>query len=163
MKQRRQAKPQKSFKENAIEIIPLFYDEMMSNAERVIAHARLQEEFHTMRLAGKQLRFAMEFFSPAFGTEFKDCLSALRSLLEIMGNVHEHDIAISLLKEHLLEIRTYNQSAKTLSAKISPKLILQLLRQQRTLRTETFQEFSISKWILEDSRTRLLKSMNNDN
>ena len=71
MKRNYPIKKKLSFRENIQLTLPMMYDDFMSNKDRVINHPRMKTELHKMRIAGKPLRYAMEYAETTFGLEFK--------------------------------------------------------------------------------------------
>lgn len=80
------------------------------------------EEFHALRIAGKKLRYTIEFFAPVLGADADGLLSSLKSLQELLGEIHDRDVLIDLLaweraralerQLHSLEFATFNPGTR---------------------------------------------------
>lgn len=80
------------------------------------------EAFHTLRIAGKKLRYTIELFSPVLGADAEELLSSLKSLQELLGELHDRDVLIDLLaweraralerQLHSLEFATFNPGTR---------------------------------------------------
>ena len=153
-------KPNKSFRENARLLVPVLYDDFLARKDRVVAHPKLKKDLHAMRIAGKTLRYAMEVFEEGFGTEFSECLKEVKSLLELMGRVHDCDVNLPTLISHLDEMRAYNR-VKSVDDRIATKSLLDLIRAQHQLRLSSYNEVSaaIQRWNESDFRSRMVQSM----
>jgi CHAD domain-containing protein len=151
-----------SFRENIQIIIPLIYDNFMSYKDRVVNHPRLKRELHRMRITGKPLRYAMEYAVPAFGEDFKNCLTEVKNIIELMGEIHDADVLIPELHTHLKEIRRYNKTLANREERLTTNGILKLIRETKEKRKTMFDELCgiIIQWINEDFRTKLIASMN---
>src|SRR5438876_4318869 len=100
--------PKDSFYENVKVIVPLMYDRFMSHAESVVNHPRLTGELHRMRIEGKPLRYLLELFENRLGEPMKRCFTEIKDMVELMGKVHDCDIMILMLQNHLRELRFFN-------------------------------------------------------
>ena len=150
------------FRENIQIIIPLIYDDFMSYKDRVVNHPRLKHELHRMRITGKPLRYAMEYAVPAFGEDFKKCLTEVKNIIELLGEIHDADVLIPELHTHLKEIRRYNKTLTNREERLTTNGILKLIRETKEKRKTMFAELCgiIIKWLNEGFRTRLISSMN---
>jgi CHAD domain-containing protein len=156
------AKKKLSFRENVQIILPLIYDDFISYKDRVVNHPRLKYELHRMRITGKPLRYAMEYSLPAFGEDFKKCLSEVKYIIELMGEIHDADVLKPELYLHLKEIRRYNSSLINRRERLSTNGIIKLIAETREKRRVMFEELCgiINKWSKENFRLRLIASMN---
>ena len=151
-----------SFRENIKNVLPEMYDDFMSFGVRAVNHPRLKNVLHRMRITGKPLRYAMEYSEAAFGVEFKKYLTEIKYIIELIGEIHDADVIIPELNLHLKEIRYYNRTLTNRTEKLSTGGITKLIKEQKEIRVEMFNEFCriINNWINEDFRTRLISSMN---
>lgn len=161
MREKWHIKSNKSFRENAGIILPEMFDEMVSHKDRVILHPRLKSELHQMRIAGKPLRYAMELFETTFGKEFKGCLEEIKKFIELLGQIHDIDIAIPVLQSHLREVRILNQGTADRKERIKTKVVRELIRQQRDKRNLMFTEMCniLEKWEKANFREKLIKTI----
>jgi CHAD domain-containing protein len=162
MKRTYPVKKKLSFRENIQIILPVIYDDFMSYKDRVVNHPRLKQELHRMRITGKPLRYAMEYAAPEFGEDFKNCLTEVKNIIELMGEIHDADVLIPELHTHLKEIRHYNRTLSNREEWLTTNGILKLLRETKAKRNTMFEELCviIIKWLNEDFRTRIIASMN---
>jgi CHAD domain-containing protein len=150
-----------SFRENIRLTLPMMYDNFMSNKDRVVNHPRMKTEMHKMRIAGKPLRYAMEYAETAFGAGFKKCLDEIKNVIELIGEIHDTDVLIPELGSHLAEIRRYNSTLINSKERLSTKGIRQLIDELKEKRVEMFSLFcnTINVWVEQDFRKRLISSM----
>jgi CHAD domain-containing protein len=127
----------------------------------VIYHPRTKDKLHRMRIAGKPLRYIMEIGEGAFGQEFKSCLDEYKNTIELLGDIHDGDVIIPELSQHLKEVRNFNKTLSTRKEHLTTKGIRDMISHFRKKRNEDFIKFreQIEKWENEDFRSRLLRSM----
>ncbi len=91
---------------NAAKLITRRLDEMLAY-ESCIADPDNVYELHEMRIAGKRLRYTMEVFQPVYirytdaGPEFGTMLQAVKNLQEHLGILHDADVLVPQILEHL--------------------------------------------------------------
>jgi len=124
-------------------------------------HPRLTGEIHRMRIDGKPLRYLMELFEDRFESPFGKCLREIKNLIELMGTIHDCDVIIPRLRNHLQEMRNFNKSVEAREEKFSNGGILQLIRRQRLERMSSFQQLcrTLKAWESENFREKLVHSM----
>jgi CHAD domain-containing protein len=59
------------------------------------------EAHHAMRIAAKRLRYLLEVYTSLYNKEFKPIVRRLKTLQEILGNIHDCDVWIMELQEAL--------------------------------------------------------------
>ena len=162
MERRANLKPNRNFRENARILIPFLYEEFLSHRGRVIAHPKLKNDFHKMRIAGKTLRYAMEVFDAGFGEEFAACLGEVKRLLDVMGQVHDCDVCVPTLQNHLREIRSFNRVTADPSDRIRTKAVSDLIQAQHSRRKSLYDEACaiVEGWAAGNFGERILQSMN---
>lgn len=62
-------------------------------------------ELHAMRIAGKHLRYTLEFFAPLFEDELKPFIKSLRQCQDLLGAIHDADVWIAYLPQFIEEER----------------------------------------------------------
>ncbi len=78
----------------------LAYEPFLASPDRVY-------ELHEMRIAAKRLRYTMEIFQDAYtlhtrvGAEFAQSLEAVKAIQEYLGALHDADVLVPRLLEHL--------------------------------------------------------------
>jgi len=161
MARRWRVKPNRDLRENARLVVPAMMDEFLARKDRVVAHPKLKQELHRMRLSGKTLRYAMEVFVAAFGAEFGSCLEDVKQLLDTMGRIHDCDVNVPRLQTHLRELRLYNRATVNSVDKVPTGAIVKLIREQLDLRRSLFGEMSLilDRWARENFKGKVLQSM----
>ncbi len=162
MATRANLKPNKSFRDNARILVPFLFEEFLSHRNRVVAHPKLKNDFHKMRIAGKTLRYAMEVFDAGFDEEFDGCLGEVKRLLDVMGQVHDCDVCVPTLQNHLREIRSYNRVTANPGDKIRTKAVTEIIKAQHSRRLTLYSESCaiIDGWVVGNFGQKILQSMN---
>ncbi|MEW6504607.1 MAG: CHAD domain-containing protein [Chloroflexota bacterium] len=62
-------------------------------------------ELHAMRIAGKHLRYTLEFFAPLFEDELKPFIKSLRQCQDLLGAIHDADVWTAYLPHFIEEER----------------------------------------------------------
>lgn len=60
------------------------------------------ETIHALRIEGKRLRYLLEFFAEALGPGLSDTIEALVILQDHIGDLHDVDVTIGLLRDFLM-------------------------------------------------------------
>jgi len=60
------------------------------------------ETVHALRIEGKRLRYLLEFFAEALGADLSDTIEALVALQDHIGELHDVDVTIGLLRDFLM-------------------------------------------------------------
>ena len=58
-------------------------------------------ELHEMRIAAKHLRYALEIFRVCYGPDVEDRISDIKAIQEQVGEIHDCDVLIEVLKRQL--------------------------------------------------------------
>ncbi len=58
-------------------------------------------ELHDMRIACKRLRYLLEIFGIAFEADLDPYLDEVRGLQDLLGDIHDRDVQVPALEEHL--------------------------------------------------------------
>ena len=94
---------------NAEHLISRRLDEMLA-FEPYLANPDNVYELHEMRIAAKRLRYTMEIFQDVYtlytnvGPEFGKALKAVKALQEHLGVLHDADVLVPQLLEHLARV-----------------------------------------------------------
>jgi CHAD domain-containing protein len=161
MKKRYNINTSVSLKENLITVIPKMYDEFISYAEIVKNFPKRKTELHEMRKAGKPLRYAMELGEYCFNSEFSSALNDIKFSLDLMGDIHDIDVIIPILLNHLYEIRQFNKLLTDKEQMLSTKQIRDYILHLRNERNLLFSKLCslLSKWQECDFRFKLIMMM----
>jgi hypothetical protein len=101
--------PARSLAENAARIIKVRLDELHSFAPRALAgKAKTQ---HDMRIAAKRLRYVLEVTGFAFGRPADTARRRARDLQDILGEIHDCDVMLPRVREHLEELQRADAEA----------------------------------------------------
>jgi CHAD domain-containing protein len=71
-------------------IISTRVDELWSWAPS-LEHEEAVKAVHDMRIAGKRLRYCLEFAAPCFGADYRSLLDPLKRLQDLLGEIHDCD------------------------------------------------------------------------
>ncbi|HET9001340.1 MAG TPA: CHAD domain-containing protein [bacterium] len=69
--------------------------------ETVLEQASIKT-LHALRIEGKRLRYLLEFFSELLGPDAAEATEALVALQDHLGELHDSDVAIGLLRDFLM-------------------------------------------------------------
>lgn len=143
---------------NAGALIPLVYDAFMKRRAGVVGHPGRRRELHRMRIDGKPLRYALETYEVCFGPGYRACFEEVKEMLELMGAIHDLDVAVDRLRGFLREMRTLNRVSGN---KVRTGALVRLITEQAKLRDTAYREFCerIDVWNSEDFRGRLIREL----
>ena len=96
--------PSGPFHENAARIVRTRLEELYS-FDPAIRDPSNVTELHDMRIAAKRLRYVLEIVGFAFGPAGKSIQTEATWLLEVLGEVHDCDVLIPLVDEHVDQLR----------------------------------------------------------
>lgn len=96
--------PEQSLRTNAARIIAVRLDEVCSFDPAIRDPANV-EELHDMRIAAKRLRYVLEICGFAFGPELKEAEREAKWLQDVLGEVHDCDVLLPLVEDHLARLR----------------------------------------------------------
>lgn len=159
-----QVKKKKSFKENIIHILLMMFDNMMRYKAMVAGHPRMKNQLHRMRISGKPIRYLMEIMDSTFGKEFKNCLLEIKSVIELMGDIHDCDVFVMELNGYIAELRTYNRTKHKSYEKFNSIEIVKLVNVLKEKRNKDFNVLcnTFLRWENEKFREKLIYSMKSD-
>lgn len=116
--------PARSLGENAARIIQVRLDEMTSFAPRALdGKTRAQ---HDMRIAAKRLRYVLELTGFVFGKPADTARRRARDLQDILGEIHDCDVMLPRVRQHLERLQHEDASAVRQSAGRAPDLEIKL-------------------------------------
>jgi hypothetical protein len=112
MKARRVKKldPTKPLGENAARIVRVRLKELRSFAPRALEPDRRREQ-HDMRIAAKRLRYVLETTELCFGEPARTARRRARDLQELLGELHDCDVMLPRVSEHVEELRESDAEA----------------------------------------------------
>jgi CHAD domain-containing protein len=96
--------PAASLRDNAARIVAVRLDEVCS-FDPAIRDPGNVEDLHAMRIAAKRLRYVLEICGFAFGPELRQAEKEARWLQEVLGEVHDCDVLLPLVEDHVARLR----------------------------------------------------------
>ncbi|MEK6650183.1 MAG: CHAD domain-containing protein [Bacteroidota bacterium] len=150
-----------TIREEAQRVIPDLLEDFLSRAERVVGFPSRMVELHEMRLAGKPLRYMMEFCTPNFGPEFASALEEVKRLVTLLGRTHDCDVHIPRARTELAVIRRFNRTTSQRRDRIPTMSLVQYIRRERTLRATMYHEACgiLQRWKSEALAAQIRRSL----
>jgi CHAD domain len=110
-------RPTQRVRPNARRILAVRIEEVFQYDGIVVDPARVTE-LHDMRIACKRLRYLLEIFDVAFRSDLDPFLEQVKQLQDILGDIHDCDVQVPMLVEHLawLEARETEALSATFAA-----------------------------------------------
>jgi CHAD domain len=99
--------------DNARRILAIRIAEFYSFAP-IVPYPEHSEALHDLRISAKRLRYTLELFRPQFGKAGERQIERVKTIQEILGTLHDHDVRIELIGDELSELML-EQSRKTRS------------------------------------------------
>ena len=100
----RKLDPEGPMVDNAARIVRVRLDELRSFAERAVDRSEEKAQ-HNMRIAAKRLRYALEVAGFCFGLPADRARRRARGLQDVLGEMHDCDVMLPRVLEHLGELR----------------------------------------------------------
>jgi CHAD domain-containing protein len=153
--------PKKSFRQNARSIVPALLDVFLSQGEEVMTHPRRKMKLHAMRIDGKRVRYGMEIFAEIFGSRYAQCLEEVKTLLDVMGMIHDCDVHIPKLQHRIQEIRLSNTRLPKRAERVRVTGLTGFTRELQRRRTTQFDELvkTLRRWDREHFTDTVIRSM----
>ena len=89
--------------ENARRVLAVRIAEFYS-FEPVVRHPELSQALHDLRISAKRLRYTLELFRPQFGKAGARQIERVKTIQEILGMLHDHDVRIELIGDELSQL-----------------------------------------------------------
>ncbi len=67
------------------------------------------EALHQFRIAAKKLRYSLEFFEMCFNQPLSQQLKTLREIQELLGDLHDCDVMVDLLKKYRKDYKEHQE------------------------------------------------------
>jgi hypothetical protein len=112
--------PSRSLGENAARIVKVRLDEMLDFAPRALDG--MTKAQHDMRIAAKRLRYVLEVTGFCFGRPADTARRRARDLQDILGEIHDCDVMLPRVREHLKELQRSDAKAVRERAGTAPDL-----------------------------------------
>jgi hypothetical protein len=114
--------PDRRIRPNARRILAVRLEEV-HQYDGLVGDPRNVTELHDMRIAFKRLRYLLEIFGPAFvHADLEPYLDEVKTMQDLLGDIHDCDVQIPMLEEHLawLEARE-GEAVRALAAEPAPR------------------------------------------
>ena len=95
---------------NARRVLAVRIDEVYQYDGDVADPANVTE-LHDMRIACKRLRYLLEIFGTAFAADLDPYVDEVKALQDVLGDIHDCDVQIPMLEEHLTWLSTREAGA----------------------------------------------------
>jgi hypothetical protein len=150
-----------TIREEAQRLIPGLLEDFISRAVRVAGYPSRVAEVHEMRLAGKPLRYMMEFCTPYFGPEFSSSLEEVKRLVTLLGRIHDCDVHLPRARTELAVVRRFNRSAAQRRDRVPTASLADYVRRERELRATLYHEACgiLERWRSEAFAARVRRSL----
>ena len=112
--------PSRALGENAARIVQVRLDEMLAFAPRALDGKTKAQ--HDMRIAAKRLRYVLEVTGFCFGRPADTARRRARDLQDILGEIHDCDVMLPRVREHLEELQRSDAQAVREKAGQAPDL-----------------------------------------
>jgi CHAD domain len=96
--------PARPLTENAARIIKVRLDELIAFTPKALDRENESEQ-HDMRIAAKRLRYVLEVTGFCFGRPADTARRRARDLQDILGEIHDCDVMLPRVREHLEELQ----------------------------------------------------------
>jgi CHAD domain-containing protein len=115
---------------------------------------RCVEELHRLRVAAKPLRYTMELLEPLCDRAFRTQYQRIRSAVQVLGDLHDLDVAITAMRAHVAEMRLYNRTASA-THRIPAAPLDRLVADARRRRDALGKEFAAAlEWLRRENFAR---------
>jgi hypothetical protein len=112
--------PTRSLGENAARLVQVRLDEMLAFAPRALDGKTKAQ--HDMRIAAKRLRYVLELTGFVFGKPADTARRRARDLQDILGEVHDCDVMLPRVRDHLKRLQQADAGAVRSKAGRAPDL-----------------------------------------
>lgn len=112
-------RPDRRVRPNARRILATRIDEVWSYADDVVQPGRVRQ-LHDMRIAFKRLRYLIEIFAIAFDADLDPMLDEVRAMQDLLGEIHDRDVQVPMLQEHLERLSTRDDDAARALVQAAP-------------------------------------------
>ncbi len=92
--------PDARLRPNARRVLAVRIEEVYSY-DGLVADPANVTELHDLRIACKRLRYLLEIFGIAFDADLEPFLEEVRGLQDLLGDIHDCDVQIPMLEQHL--------------------------------------------------------------
>lgn len=106
---------------NAARIVKVRLDEMLDFAPKALQRDRVTQQ-HDMRIAAKRLRYVLEVTGFCFGQPADTARRRARDLQDILGEMHDCDVMLPRVQEHLAELQAQDAQSVRERAGTTPDL-----------------------------------------
>jgi CHAD domain-containing protein len=154
-------KKKKSFRINAQQIIISLLDKLLLHQKSILGHPKLISKLHRIRIDAKPLRYMMELCEPVFGKGFKECFKEVKNMIELIGEIHDLDVALPILRTYRSELKLFNQTINKTTERIPAKDVTRIIREIMKKREQMFLKLcdTIKRWEKTNFRMKVITTM----
>jgi CHAD domain-containing protein len=150
-----------SLYERAFKNIHTSLEDFLSYQEAVQIPENIKQ-LHAMRIAGKQLRYSLEIFSPIYDTALVPYITIMKDLQDLLGNIHDDDVWVAWLPKFIEEeqerIQDYFGNTRPLKRLLTG--INHLIENRQQDRDETYNTFLLTwETLLQENGWESLKAI----
>jgi CHAD domain-containing protein len=141
--------------------LPELLEQFLEHRAMVVGHPARTAALHDMRLAGKPLRYMLEFSRPHFGEALAADLEDVKRLVTLLGRIHDCDVHVPRARRQLDILRRFNRRQTQRSTRIPTASLRAYVQSERILRTQLFAEACevLKRWADEDLPSRVKRSL----
>jgi hypothetical protein len=92
--------PDRRLRPNARKVLAVRIEEVYAY-DGLVADPANVTELHDLRIACKRLRYLLEIFAIAFDVDLEPFIDEVKGLQDLLGDIHDCDVQIPMLEEHL--------------------------------------------------------------
>jgi hypothetical protein len=92
--------PDRRLRPNARKVLAVRIEEVYAY-DGLVADPANVTELHDLRIACKRLRYLLEIFAIAFDADLEPFIDEVKGLQDLLGDIHDCDVQIPMLEEHL--------------------------------------------------------------
>lgn len=85
--------------------------------ETIIHDIAAVDGLHNLRIAAKRLRYTLELFRSILGEQGERNIDRVKSIQEVLGQIHDADVRIALIEQELRELADERISALSLAVR----------------------------------------------
>jgi CHAD domain-containing protein len=161
MKKKHRRRQTSEFRPMVQSTVPQLLEEFLERSDAVLGHPARTAALHELRLAGKPLRYLLEFSIPFFGRALAADLEEVKGLVTLLGRIHDRDIHLPRARKHLAVIRRYNRAMADRNHRIPTAPLQRYVRTEREVRMAMYREACtiLTRWRSEDFVGRVSRSL----
>lgn len=146
--------PELTVRESAKIVVAVRIKEILSHIPAALNPER-KRAIHDMRISFKRLRYCLEFLKPWLNPDYGDILKEFKKYQDLLGNIHDCDILVELLKSELAHyLKSERRFWKALRSKEIEKVSLHEFEYQLKEFSKGDPKLGLADWLLRTLKTR---------